>query len=96
MSIIIKPVVTEQMTAISESLNQYAFIVDKGANKIQIKQAIEEMYDVAVVSVNTMRYSGKNKIRYTKTGMQNGRTKSYKKAVITLAQGDTIDFYSNI
>lgn len=96
MSIIIKPVVTEKMTAKTEELNQFAFIVDKTANKVEIKKAIESMYGVDVLAVNTMRYAGKSKVRYTKTGIQNGKTSSYKKAVVTLAEGDTIDFYSNI
>ena len=77
-------------------MNRYAFVVDKRANKIQIKQAVEELYNVNVVSVNTMVYGGKTKSRYTKAGIINGRTNSYKKAIVTLAEGDVIDFYSNI
>ena len=96
MDILLKPIVTEKMTALSEDLNKYGFIVDKRANKIQIKNAVEEMYGVTVEIVNTMRYAGKRKSRYTRSGVIEGRTKSYKKAIVTLASGDTIDFYSNI
>ena len=96
MNVIIKPVITEKMTKISEDLNRYGFIVDKKANKIQIKKAVEDLYDVKVESVKTMIYSGKNKSRYTKSGFISGRTKTYKKAIVVLAEGDTIDFYSNI
>ena len=96
MSIIIKPLVTEKMTAASEKLNRFGFIVRPEANKLEIKSAVEALYNVTVVDVNTIRYSGKNKSRYTKAGMINGRTNAYKKAVVTLKEGDTIDFYSNI
>jgi len=96
MEIIVKPVVTEKYTQQAETLNRYSFIVNKKANKIQIKGAVEEMYGVTVSSVNTMVYGGKNKSRYTKTGMISGKTNSYKKAVVTLVDGDVIDFYSNI
>ncbi|HBH48984.1 MAG TPA: 50S ribosomal protein L23 [Bacteroidales bacterium] len=96
MDILLKPIVTEKFTDLGEKLNQYGFIVEKRANKIQIKQAVEEMYGVTVESVNTMVYAGKSKSRYTKTGIIAGRTKSFKKAVVTLADGETIDFYSNI
>ena len=96
MEILIKPVVTEKYTQQAETLNRYSFIVKKSANKIQIKSAVEEMYGVTVSSVNTMVYGGKNKSRYTKTGMISGKTNSFKKAVVTLVDGDTIDFYSNI
>ena len=96
MDILLKPIVTEKMTDQGETLGRYGFVVDKKANKIQIKKAIEEMYGVNVVAVNTITYSGKNKSRYTRTGIISGRTKSYKKAIVTLAEGETIDFYSNI
>ncbi len=96
MKVIIKPIVTEKMTAQGESLNRYGFVVDKGANKLQIKKAVEELYNVSVATVNTMVYSGKEKSRYTKSGVIVGRTNSFKKAMITLADGDKIDFYSNI
>jgi len=96
MSVLIKPVVTEKMTELGEKRNQFGFVVDKRANKIQIKKAIEEMYDVSVVNINTMRYGGKAKSRFTRTGVVQGKVAAYKKAVVTLAEGDQIDFYSNI
>ena len=83
-------------TAISEKLNKYAFIVDVRANKLQIKEAVEDLYGVKVASVNTMRYDGKVKSRYTKSGVITGKRDAFKKAVVTLAQGETIDFFSNI
>ncbi|MBR5241188.1 MAG: 50S ribosomal protein L23 [Muribaculaceae bacterium] len=96
MAIIIKPIVTEKMTSISEKYNRFGFRVNPDANKSQIKKAVEEMYNVTVVSVNTMNYKGKNKSRYTKSGLIQGKTASYKKALVTLKEGDTIDFFSNI
>jgi large subunit ribosomal protein L23 len=96
MIIIHKPVVTEKMTAIGEKLQQYAFIVDRRANKLQIKSAIKDLYGVEITSVNTMNYSGKRKSRYTKAGVIAGKTAAFKKAVVTLAEGETIDFFSNI
>lgn len=96
MIIIKKPVITEKMTAISEKLNRYAFIVDVRANKLQIKQAVQEFYGVQVAAVNTMRYDGKLKSRYTKAGVISGRRDAFKKAIVTLAKGETIDFFSNI
>jgi len=96
MDIIIKPVITEKMTGMGEDLNRYGFIVHKKANKLQIKKAVEDLYGVEVVSVNTMTYRGKTKSRYTRTGIISGKTASYKKAIITVAEGETIDFYSNI
>ncbi len=96
MGIIVKPLVTEKMTAITEKLNRFGFIVRPGANKLEIKKEVEALYNVTVVSVNTMKYSGKNKSRYTRSGIINGRTNAYKKAIVTLKEGDTIDFYSNI
>ncbi|MBU2651880.1 MAG: 50S ribosomal protein L23 [Bacteroidetes bacterium] len=94
--IIIKPVITEKMTDLGDKLNRYGFIVHRGANKIEIKLAIEKLYGVEVLDVNTMNYPGKIKSRYTKAGFITGKTRAYKKAVVTLAQGETIDFYSNI
>lgn len=96
MDILIKPIVTEKMTALGGTLNRYGFVVQKDANKQQIKKAVENLYQVNVSSVNTMIYGGKRKSRYTKGGIINGRTNAYKKAIVTLADGDTIDFYSNI
>ncbi len=96
MGIIIKPIITEKMTAMGEKLNRYGFIVDKNANKIQIKDAVEKMYNVSVADVNTAFYHGKRKQRYSKTGLLRGRMNDYKKAYVTLAGDDKIDFYSNI
>jgi large subunit ribosomal protein L23 len=96
MNILIKPIITEKMTGLGEKLNRYGFVVEKSANKIQIKKAVEELYGVDVQAVNTINYSGKEKSRYTKTGLIGGRTRARKKAIVTLAEGETIDFYSNI
>jgi len=96
MDIIIKPIITEKMTAQAEEMNRYGFIVERTADKIQIRKAIQELYGVKVASVNTMRYGGKLKSRYTKAGFVQGKTNAYKKAIITLAEGENIDFYSNI
>ena len=96
MNILLKPIVTEKMTADSEKLNRYGFIVEKSANKLQIKKAVEELYEVTVVDVNTMRYGGKRKTRYTRSGVTTGKTNAFKKAMVTVAEGEAIDFYSNI
>lgn len=96
MDILIKPLVTEKMMDQSEKFNRYGFIVHKKANKMQIKKAVEGLYNVSVASVNTMVYGGKKKARYTKSGIISGKTSTYKKAIITLVEGDSIDFYSNI
>ncbi|MBP5218347.1 MAG: 50S ribosomal protein L23 [Bacteroidales bacterium] len=96
MGIIIKPIVTEKMTAETEKNNRYGFIVDRKANKIQIKAAVEQFYNVTVKDVNTMNYHGKRKSRYSKSGMLRGRMNHYKKAYVTLAGDDKIDFYANI
>lgn len=96
MDILVKPLVTEKLTAQGEKLNRYGFKVDKKANKLQIKKAIEAMYGVTVESVNTIVVGGKKKNRYTKAGFIQGRSSTYKKAVVTVAKDDKIDFYSNI
>ena len=96
MAYIIKPIVTEKMTGITEKLNQFGFIVRPEANKLQIKNEVEALYNVNVVSVNTMKDAGKNKSRYTRSGLVKGRTNAFKKAIVTLKEGETIDFYSNI
>ena len=96
MSILIKPIITEKMTDASEQFNRFGFVVDRKANKIQIKAAVEEAYGVTVNSVRTMNSAGKTKSRFTKAGLISGRTAHFKKAIIQLADGDTIDFYSNI
>lgn len=84
------------MTDQGEKLNRYGFIVDRNANKIQIKAAVEQMYNVSVAEVNTVNYHGKKKSRYTKAGILRGRMNHFKKAYITLVGDDKIDFYSNI
>lgn len=116
MRIIVKPLISEKMTRITEAaaspkltkiqrdkkkpepkvLNRYGFVVDKRANKIEIKHAVEEFYNVKVIDVNTMNYSGKVKARYTKAGYLVGRTNAFKKAIVTLAEGNEIDFYASI
>lgn len=96
MKIINKPLITEKMTALTEGQNRYGFRVDTNANKLQIKDAVQSMYGVSVESVNTMNYKGKSKSRYTKAGWVAGRTNKFKKAIVTLAEGEAIDFYSNI
>ncbi len=96
MEILMKPVLSEKMSAMTEKLNKVAFVVSPDANKELVKKAVEEIYGVTVTAVNIIRYQGKVKSRYTKAGRIEGRTSSYKKAVVTLAEGDTIDFYSNI
>lgn len=96
MAYIIKPIVTEKMTGITEKLNKFGFIVRPEANKLQIKAEVEALYNVNVVSVNTMKYAGKSKARYTRAGLVRGRTNAFKKAIVTLKEGETIDFYSNI
>ncbi len=94
--VIIKPVITEKMTAVSENMNRFGFIVKRDANKIEIKNAIESLYGVNVSKVWTMRYSGKAKSKFTKKGLVQGSTPDYKKATVALAEGETIDLYSNI
>ena len=94
MDVLIKPVNTEKGTLL-EKLNQYIFIVNDKANKVQVKQAVEKIYSVKVLSVNTVRYAGKKKERYTKGGLVKGKKRSFKKAYITLADGDKIDIFNN-
>ena len=97
MGIIIKPIVTEKQTAVTEKMpNRFGFRVSPDANKLEIKKAVEEMYNVSVESVNTMNYSGKRKSRYTQSGIINGKQAAYKKAIVTLKEGEVIDFFSNI
>ncbi|MBU2526321.1 MAG: 50S ribosomal protein L23 [Flavobacteriaceae bacterium] len=96
MSIIVKPIISEKANADSEVHNRYTFEVEKTSNKIQIKEAVEKAYGVSVVSVRTLNVRPDRKSRYTKSGLINGKTKAYKKAVVTLAEGNNIDYYSNI
>ena len=95
MGILIKPLVTEKISDLNEK-GQYGFVVDNRANKVEIKKAVEKMYGVNIESVNTMRYPGKKKTRYTKKQINSGRTPSFKKAIVTVAEGEVIDFYSGI
>ena len=96
MDIQIKPIVTEKATTVSEKHNCYTFAVSPEANKYQIKTLVEQMYGVKVLAVNTMRYAGKRKQRWTKGGLIKGQAPSFKKALVTVAKDQTIDFYSNI
>lgn len=96
MEILIKPIITEKMTAQAEKLNRYGFVVAKEANKLEIKAAIEKMYGVKVDNVNTQQYVGKVKTRNTTRGIAIGRVNRNKKAIVTLKQGETIDFYASI
>ncbi len=97
MAFIVKPLVTEKMTNITEKQpNRYGFVVRPEANKLQIKAEVEALYKVSVVDVNTMNYAGKRSSRYTKAGLIRGQKSAFKKAIVTLKEGDMIDFYSNI
>ena len=96
MGILVKPIVTEKLTVQGEKLNRYGFIVDREANKLQIKAAVEQAYNVTVAEINTVNYHGKKKSRFTKAGVLTGRMNNYKKAYVTLAGEDKIDFYANI
>ena len=95
-NILIKPLITEKMTAESERINAYGFVVNDEANKIEIKDAVEKTYGVTVAGVRTMRVDGKVRSRFTRTGVLRGRSESYKKAIVRLVDGDVIDFYENI
>ncbi|MCR9287326.1 MAG: 50S ribosomal protein L23 [Bacteroidetes bacterium] len=94
--ILIKPIITEKADRLTDSLNQYSFIVDKKSNKIEIRKAIEDLYSVQVESVNTIIMPAKAKSRNTRAGLIKGRVSSYKKAIITLADGEEIDFFGDI
>lgn len=96
MSIKIIPIVTEKANAISEKTNRFSFKVSPDATKPVIKHMVEELYDVKVIEVKTMNYEGKRKQRYTRRGIQRGKVSAFKKAIVTLAEGQTIDFYSNL
>jgi len=95
MSILKRPLVTEKISALNEK-GRYGFIVDIGANKLEIKAAVEKMYGVNVEKVNTISVMGKRKTRYTKAGLLSGQKPNYKKAIVKLAAGEVIDFYSNV
>jgi len=96
MEILIKPIITEKMTSLAEKLNRYGFVVDRSANKVQIRQAVEKMYGVKVESVNTQQYVGKVKTRNPTRGIAVGRVNRSKRAFVTLKNGEAIDFYANI
>lgn len=94
--ILIKPIISEKSEGLSEKLSQYSFVVNKQANKVEIRKAVEGEFNVNVSSVNTMIMPGKSKSRNTKRGMQKGRVSSYKKAIVTLAEGEEIDFFGEV
>ena len=96
MSILIKPIITEKATTDSELFNRYAFVVDKKANKLEIKNAVEKTYGVAIENVRTMNYPVQRSTKFTKSGMVKAMKGAYKKAIVQLAEGESIDFYSNI
>ncbi len=96
MEILKKPILTEKASALTEKSNRFTFSVNHKANKIQIKAAIEKLYGVTIVAVNTMVVDGKAKSRYTKAGFVSGRSPKYKKAIITLKDGETIDYYATL
>ena len=95
-TIIIKPIITEKAEKNSETLNQYTFVVNKNANKIEVKKAIESMYSVNVKAVNTCVMPSKSKVRNTRSGIIKGAVSSYKKAIVTLPEGEIIDFFGDI
>ena len=96
MEILIKPIITEKLTSQTEKLNRYGFVVNKHANKTEIKAAVEKMYGVKVDSVHTQQYVGKVKMRNTTRGLAIGRVNRSKKAVVTLKAGEVIDFYASV
>jgi large subunit ribosomal protein L23 len=96
MNVIIKPIITEKLTAAGEKLGRYGFVVKKQANKLEIKTAVEKMYGVTVEAVNTMNYVGKMRTRYSKSGTLTGVANRHKKAIVTLKKGDVLDFFSNL
>ena len=96
MSIIIKPIITEKITKEGEVFNRFGFVVDRKANKVQIRKAVEATYGISVVSVNTMNYRADRTTKYTKSGLISGKTNAYKKAIVQVKEGETIDFYNNI
>ena len=96
MNILVRPIITEKATHLSENKNQYTFLVNGEANKIQIKSAVEVNYGVKVMKVSTIICGAQRKKRYTKNGVQNGKSNSTKKAIVSIAEGDRIDFYENL
>jgi large subunit ribosomal protein L23 len=96
MTILIKPIITEKATNDSELFNRYAFVVNKKANKVEIKEAVESAYGVSISSVKTLNYPIQRNTKYTKKGLVTGVKSGYKKAIVQLAEGDSIDFYNNL
>tara|TARA_B100001113_G_scaffold332970_1_gene310405 strand:- start:433 stop:723 length:291 start_codon:yes stop_codon:yes gene_type:complete len=96
MDLIIRPIVTEKITNQTDLFNRYAFVVSRGANKIDIKKSIEGLYNVKVKSVRTMNYYGKTKSKFTKAGVVRGKKSAFKKAIVELFEGSSIDFYNNV
>lgn len=96
MAVLVKPLITEKMSLLSENKGQYGFVVDINSTKPEIKAEIEKVYDVEVEKIRTLIVSGKRKMRFTKSGVSNGRTSNYKKAIVSLKEGQSIDFYENI
>ena len=96
MSILIKPIITEKATNDSELFNRYSFVVEKSANKIEIKKAVETAYGVSISSVKTLNYPVQKNTKFTKKGLVTGKKGAYKKAIIQLAEGESIDFYNNL
>jgi large subunit ribosomal protein L23 len=96
MSILVKPIITEKITKEGEVFNRFGFVVDRKANKVQIKKAVEATYGVSVVSVNTMNVRPDRTTKYTKSGLISGKSNAYKKAIVQVQKGETIDFYNNI
>jgi large subunit ribosomal protein L23 len=94
--VLIKPILTEKANSQQEKLRRYAFKVARKANKLEIKKAVEEFYGVSIIDVNTSVIPGKNKTRYTKKGFVKGQKAAYKKALVTVAAGETIDLYTNV
>ncbi len=95
-NILVKPLVTEKMTSLMENQNKYGFIVDHNSNKIEIAKAIEKRFEVEVVAVNTIRYKGKTKTQFTKKGRFSGKTPQFKKAIITLKEGQKLDLFEEV
>lgn len=96
MGVLVKPLITEKMSMLAETKNQFGFEVDKRATKPEIKAEIEKMYNVEVDKIRTLIVQGKRKTRFTKSGVVNGKTSNYKKAIVSLKDGAVIDFYENI
>ncbi len=96
MNIIIKPIITEKVTKEGEIFNRFGFVVQQNANKIQIRKAIEEAYGVNVTEIRTMNSRANRSVKYTKNGLISAKTNAYKKAIVQLKEGETIDFYNNI